>query len=93
MVSCRDSDCVAYAVDNGGCTNFDCDWAVPQYWVGGPRLSDEGPEPYISNARFHLDELRRTVQDGLIGPNDDCLRDSLLEDINAIDFNLRKALS
>lgn len=92
MVSCRDHDCVAYAVDNGGCTNFDCDWAVPHYVVGGPTPPDEGPEPYIANAQFHLDCLSQTVNDALISQNDECLKISLFDDITAIDMNLQKAL-
>jgi hypothetical protein len=89
--SCRDHDCVAYAVDNGGCPNFDCDWAVPHYLVGGP-LPDEGPEPYIANAQFHLDSLSQTVNDALISQNDECLKTSLFDDITAIDINLQRAL-
>lgn len=97
MASCRSADCVQHAVDYGGCTNFDCDWAVidkifrdspGQHLVG----IDSGPIPYIANAQFHLDQLRQTVHDGLIGVNDECLRDSLLEDITAIVINLDKAL-
>jgi len=47
---------------------------------------------YIANAQFHLDSLRQTVKDALIGVNDECLKESLLDEIVAIEINLSKAL-
>lgn len=57
---------------------------------------DIAPEPpkdaYIANARHSLDELRSLVHDGFSSPNDLFLKVSLLQEIDAIDTNLRKAL-
>jgi hypothetical protein len=52
---------------------------------------DTAMEAYIANAQFHLDLLRSTVHDALTGHNDAFLKTSLLQDIDAIDTNLRKA--
>lgn len=50
------------------------------------------PESYIANAQFHLDWVRKTINDGLTGVNDYELKASLLQDLDAADLNLRKAL-
>ena len=49
-------------------------------------------QAYVRNALYYLDALRSTVHDGLTGRNDLFLKMSLLQDIDASEANLRKAL-
>lgn len=49
-------------------------------------------DAYIANAQFHLDWVRKTINDGLTGVNDYELKESLLQDLDSADLNLRKAL-
>ena len=49
-------------------------------------------EALVQNARRHLKEASQTVGDYLSGVNDDHARLSILQDLDAADDNLRKAL-
>lgn len=49
-------------------------------------------DAHIANAQFHLDMLRATIDDGLVGPSDLFLKVSLLQDLEAAQDSLRKAL-
>jgi hypothetical protein len=53
---------------------------------------EPGYKPYILNALHDLEILRSTVHDGLTGQNDLFLKSSLIQDIDAVESNLRKAL-
>lgn len=48
---------------------------------------------YVVNALFHLRELRSLIHDGLTGKSDIFLKVSMLQDVDAIETNLVKALS
>lgn len=47
---------------------------------------------YIVNAQIDLERLRSTIHDGLTGRNDLYLKVSLLQDLDAAEANLQRAL-
>lgn len=49
-------------------------------------------KPYLHNSLFHLELLRSTIHDGLTNGSDFFLKASLLDDLDAAEFNLQKAL-
>lgn len=49
-------------------------------------------EAYIANMRFHLDELRSLIHDGLTGKSDLFLKVSLLDSVAAVTNAIDKAL-
>lgn len=49
-------------------------------------------EAYVRNALEELEKSRSYVYEVLTGPNDEFVRDNLLDGLVNVEFNLRKAL-